>query len=625
LNSPHQQIDVLRQKLEACRIVLEQYTLSGPIVLQYGLTMKDVRERVSYYVRMIKHFQGIESPEKYLCLPVDADTFLMAPELGNHSESVYPEVRRCFAELNSGQYVEGVFTGGIGSGKTQISLWTQEFQLYLLSCLKNPHREFNLDPSSEIMFVFQNLSGKLAKVVDFDRFKASVEQIAYFKLHFPFDPNLTSELRFPRRIIIKPLTGDVGAAIGQNIFGGIIDEVDFMAIVEKSKQSTDGGEFDQAKEMYDSIVRRRKSRFLINGKMLGMLCLVSSKRYPGAFTDRKELEAKTDNTIYVYNKRVWEIKPPGTYSGEWFYVYIGTDSQKPRILQDGEDVSGLNPDLIRPIPVELRTEFNRDLLSALRDIAGVATLALHPFILDRDALGRAFGRCISILSSETCDFTTSQLKIFPRRFIRQQEPRWIHLDIGITKDSLGMSCAWVPGFVNIPRTEDESEQLPQIQFDFVLEVPPPPHGEISLERVRSVIYKLREQGLNIRWVSMDSSNCRDMMQILRSRGLTSGYISVDATSLPYDLCKTAMYDGRLSAPMHDKALSEFGRLEVDVKSGKIDHPADGSKDSSDSMAGCVYGLTMRREIWHRYGIPPNAIPRSLIAKIQSGPSQGVAI
>ena len=50
-----------------------------------------------------------------------------------------------------------------------------------------------------------------------------------------------------------------------------------MRIVEDSAQSADGGVFDQALEMYNGIVRRRKSRFLRNERLPGMIYLVDRK------------------------------------------------------------------------------------------------------------------------------------------------------------------------------------------------------------------------------------------------------------------------------------------------------------------------------------------------------------
>ena len=78
-------------------------------------------------------------------------------------------------ELNNGGYVEAIMTGGIGSGKTTLALYTNAYQLYLLSCMRTPHKQFGLDPCSEILLVFQSMTLKLARGVDYQRFRHMIE------------------------------------------------------------------------------------------------------------------------------------------------------------------------------------------------------------------------------------------------------------------------------------------------------------------------------------------------------------------------------------------------------------------------------------------------------------------
>ena len=120
--------------------------------------------------------------------------------------------------------------------------------------------------------------------------------------------------------------------------------------------------------------------------------------------------------------------------------------------------------------------------------------------------------------------------------------------------------------------------------------------------------------MNLKWISFDTFQSVDSMQLLRQRGFVTGTQSIDKTSLPYDVTKTAFYDGRVKAPEHDKALSEIVRLERNPQTGKIDHPPNFSKDCADAVAGVVYGLTYRREPWVRYGVPIN---RSLVEMVRA--------
>ena len=157
--------------------------------------------------------------------------------------------------------------------------------------------------------VFQSINKNLAMDVDYRRFRNMIEAAPFFRVRFPFNRNRLSEMAFEGNIKVKPVGGQDTAAIGQNVIGGIIDEVNFMAVVEESKLMRDGSVYDQAAENYNSIARRRESRFMQQGMLPGLLCLVSSKNYPGGLTDRKVSEARTNKTIFVYDKRLWEIRP----------------------------------------------------------------------------------------------------------------------------------------------------------------------------------------------------------------------------------------------------------------------------------------------------------------------------
>ena len=234
-----------------------------------------------------------------------------------------------------------------------------------MSCLKDPHELFHLDPSSEIVFAFQSLNKMLAKSIDYERFRAMLTRSPYFNQYFPFNKKITSEMVFPNRIVVRPLSGDVNAAIGSNVFGAILDEINFMAVVEQSKNAVDGGVFDQANEMYNSIIRRRKSRFMAaGGRLPGMVCLVSSKRYPGEFTDRKQSEARAEKArtgktgIFVFDRTLWQIKPEGTYGEKRFGLFLGDVSRKPCILEEGTKVAPEDAGLVMEVPEEFRSEFD---------------------------------------------------------------------------------------------------------------------------------------------------------------------------------------------------------------------------------------------------------------------------
>jgi len=760
--------DVCHPLVAACRI-LSGMGRSGRVVWAYSKTVSDSDDRLEYLRGAIVQLRRrARSSIRYRELPVDPRTFVESTDLMAMTGEVYPVVMESLEELCLGNYVEAVLTGSIGSGKTTLALLATAYSLYELACMDDPHGFFDLQPSSEIEFVFQNLKKELSKSVDYDRFRAMIDNSPFFRRDFPYNRSLESRMEFPRRIIVEPLSGDPSAAIGKNVFGGVMDEClvgdslvstpagpvridslvagdavygvedgqvvrdrveasrytglkdvlevefdngsrlvgtashplltstgwvglgdlrvgqevhcagtersgglrgceevrrggesgvhgldrarvvfvrklghrqvynietrrthtyvangvvvhncNYMAVVERSKAGDENGFYDQALALYRSISRRRESRFMRRGTVPGMLCLVSSKKYPGEFTDKKIEEARRNDKIFVFDKKLWEVKPEGTFSERWFWVFRGDESRRPRILEDDEyeELAEDDRDMCERIPTDYRHAFEEDLMAALRDIGGVSTLAVHPFIQDRESVAACFGTSPRILSREWCDFRGTKVQIYPKRMRHLSEPRFAHVDLGLSSDSAGVAVGHVPGFVHVRRGQ-EVETLPVVEYDVLLEVRPPRGGEVSFEKIRELLYALCDLGCPVKWVTYDSWQSRDSLQILSQKGFSTGVQSVDATTQPYDVLKQALYDRRVQAPPHAKAEKEIVSLERDFKRNKIDHPPNFSKDVADAMAGVAFGLVRQREVWLRHEVGLEHMPASILEQVQ---------
>lgn len=582
-----------------------------------GLSYEDPEAQEQYFTSVLNKIRRKVTGEKsdtveYHHKPVDIETFVRDKYYLGLNEEVYPEVMPYLIEMNSGRYVEVVLTGGIGCAKTTLALWTQAYQLYLLSMMKNPHEVFDQDRASELELIFQNITASLAESVDFARFKTLIHRSPYFRENFSPDMGLKSELHFPNRIIVKPVSGSNLATIGQNVIGGLIDELNYMSVVEKSKKSVDDGVYNQAIEVYNSIARRRKSRFMRKGTMPGILCLVSSKKYPGQFTDTKMEEAKDDPTIYVYDKRVWDIKP-ASFSKKRFTVFIGDDTRKPRIADEGEKFKEKDKDLLITVPEDFKVDFKKDPVNALREIAGVSHLSKHPFFTNPEALLASFKPNIkSIFSRDTVNFNDQGLAIIKANIKNLQYPRFAHVDLALTGDSAGLAIGYCPGF-HMAKGRGMKERMPIIRLDGALEIKPPGSGgEIPFWRIRKLFYLLREMGVMLKWITFDTFQSADSMQVLRQRGFIVGPQSVDRSMTPYDFYKSAVYEDRMQCPEHPVMFREAKDLQVDTKNQKVDHLPQGSKDVTDAVAAVVYGLTLRRETWTMHGVPVSEIPEDIM-------------
>ena len=343
------------------------------------------------------------------------------------------------------------------------------------------------------------------------------------------------------------------------------------------------------------------------------MSLECRRNYPGQFSDVVEERAKKDPRIFVYDKRQWEVRPE-RFSGETFKVFVGDQSRNPRILEDSDVVAAQDERLVWDVPIEFKSKFEDGLMGAVRDILGLSTMALFPFMTNADAVARCFGKVQPLCSLEGCDFVSTRPLIYPKRMEHPDEPRFCHIDLAKTKDSAGVSIGHVPRFMQVDRGEYK-EMLPVIQFDLILEVFPPRGGEIEYSKIRELIYLLRNKlNMPIKWVTFDQYQSTDSQQIMQREGFATGYMSMDTDTMPYEMTKLAFYDGRIVAPPHKKALREMLGLEFDPKHQKIDHPPHGSKDVSDSMAGVVIGLMKQRLTYVRHKVPTNTIPATLQKK-----------
>lgn len=563
-----------------------------------------------FYLLMLKQY------------PVDIETFLFDPMYMDAKGHIWPELLPDIKEVNNPdgdrlgmKYHEAVLTGGIGTAKTTQALYGLAYQLYLLSCYREPHLVLGQDPSAEILFIFQSVNSKVAKS-DYLRFRHMIMRSPYFRDNFDFRRDIETTMIFPHRIEVQPVTGEVNATIGQNVFGGLLDEVNFMIKTTKSKKSSSGGEFDQAAELYSSIDSRRKSRFMELGCVPGLLFISSSKNYPGQFTDVKEKEAKTNPGIYYWDKRVWDVRPK-KFTGEKFWIFVGDTSSQPFIIteQRRAPADAKAKGLLDQIPVEYLSRFEDDIYNSLREIAGRSTLSTCPYIPNAQNIAASFKKTRpSVVGPTIVDFETIRATAFPFNITHRDEPRAVHLDLALNGDLAGISCGFIEKFVEV-NDEGERYMMPVINYDFTMGVKAPPRDDINFSRIRKMITDLRTKcGLPIKWVTMDSFQSKDTQQILKQLGFLVGELSMDITAVPYDCFKTAINQGRIVAPENEVAQLEIIRLERGPD-GKIDHPADGSKDIADSMAGVCYFLTNRKENWFRHGVQPRMPMRDVARRL----------
>jgi len=571
---------------------------------------------------------------------VDVQEFCESKEYMVQKGFIRPIVLQCLQDFLESEeyYLEVVLSGAIGWGKDYTADMWEAYQLYVLSRMKNPQIEYDLAPGSSIIYIQQSLTATLARKVCFDQFAARISLSPYFKQYFMFDTTVKSELRFPNNITIMPIGGSDTNAIGLNVFGGRITEVNFMKRITGSvlTKYTGKDEYDQAEELYKMLRRRMKSRYHDKGKCPGKLLLLSSVKYPGDFTDRKIEEARKEKentgstTVFVRKHSLWEALSGERSFNQFFRVEVGNKFKRTRVLKDGEEA--YNPEDVIEVPLEYLEEFRTDPDGACADFAGVATSVKGAFIPYRELIWEAAAKHEQLCGGRQL-FRRGSV-IFQELFGRTAAPDWellidhdyinevlldettqftMHIDPAKSVDAAGIAVSHIIGYqergarpdrvAQNSRIEDAIEEaeekalqdeVPQYQVDGVLQVKAFPGDEIDFDRLEELgIYLLTL--LNIRWITSDQFQSAQMLQALRrqrnERGrVNASLLSVDSNPFAYYELRDSIFQERIIYPNHPILIEEISSLQRDAEKDKIDHPPDGSKDLSDAVTGSIWCL-----------------------------------
>jgi len=200
-----------------------------------------------------------------------------------------------------------------------------------------------------------------------------------------------------------------------------------------------------------------------------------------------------------------------------------------------------------------------------------------------------------------------------RPMINPSARRFAHIDTGLTNDPCGIAVGHMAGWREVVRMIEGgavvTERAPFIWYDLLLQVVPPPGGEIPFAGIRGLLYSLKKFGFNFKLVSLDSYQSRDFIQIMERKKFRCALVSIDETTTPYDRLKAAYMEGRISAYAYEPVEVELVELERmytgEIRGGraieKVDHPPHGTKDIADAMAGVAdaienYAATMTTTI-----------------------------
>jgi hypothetical protein len=556
--------------------------------------------------------------EDYKWEPVSMTQFLSDPFYMGHPDltgSLFPEVKKALIDTFDAEVrpTELILAGSLGWGKSTLAAVSLVYLAHRLTCMRNPHNYYGLMPGAPVIMGIYSISMEQALETTYGKLIQWFDRIPYFIQRCPRIKRINSVIKFsgcPLQIIAGSKEAHT---IGRDMLAFFLDEANFM--------TTPGGDIDDgvAVGIYNNATRRIKTRFMTKrGEPAGMAILGSSKRTKASFLEQHIKESANDiaaGRTKVFAFAQWEVRPPEYYTKPKFTVEIGDRMHPSRILRDGEQPrQGAET---RRVPGEFLIDFENDCDKALRDLAGVASESMAPLFHNRKVIHdccdaehvHPFTRSeisIDIMEDIGIDAYFSPdvaMRIVQSRYelrVNPQHGRYVHVDIGLTGDSLGLCMLHIAGFKTVRRNRKDGtwyeDKAPHVVVDLVLRVKPPKGSEIDLAKTRGFILSLRDMGVPIERVSYDGHQSRESVQAFKKLGIHADVISVDKNDEAYLMLRQGMVERRVSMYHYPKLVEELELLERDLDARKVDHPKNGSKDVADALCGSYYNAMMDKRV-----------------------------
>lgn len=574
---------------------------------------------------------------------------------GSFASGMYPKLKDLVKRVYEDEVHEILLAGATRYGKTTLAMALQGYSQYLVSCLARPQRTFRLIEESPILFLNTNTTDLKARAAYFSKYSAWIRSTPYFVREYPVKPTVITSLIFPKNVIARFSGAHKNASESEDLIFYVGDEVNLYDVVEKSKRSVVGDTYDAAEAIDSNVSTRMAGTFMNSDGSFPAPCKLiwlCKETYPNSFMRRKikavrRLSKWEQRKFLIVESTEWGMKPVGTYEQKFFWVKTATRMESAQIIEDEKVVKEVKRQAemsqsadvpedekfqVVDVPLVHLNAAKKNLEDFQRNMIGLPTEAISLFIKNRRLIfnaNRVFGvhlpvkvdvlqkLCEHPFSAETTDTTNG---IFLRKeavsriveledkervwrpIVNPHMERFVHIDAGLTGDAAGFAIGHCAGWIKVVRQSGDDyvqEVAPFCWIDGMLQIRPPPGGQIPFAFLRSLVYMFEKAGFIIGKITCDSFQHVAITQPLIEKGYNVEVVSIDRTPDPYNEVLAAYFESRMSTYSYNIFETEMGQLERIAKGNqdgkmkeKIDHPEKGSKDVSDSVAGVVYQIMM---------------------------------
>jgi hypothetical protein len=551
---------------------------------------------------------------EYESRPVDITTFLTDKAyLGRYfSDGLYDywfqTLKRIYPSPYYSPYWLVSFRGAIGLGKSTIAAAGILYDLHRLLCLHSPQASYNLVESEKVVFMIFNVTKMLAEAVMWDKLTQMMQASPYFSQYFDiYKKRKREDTLFPKRIDFG-IGSRIPDSLGKAVVGGALDELNFGILNQQMYNN------------FNSLIRRMQSRFMDEGaRMPARLWIISSEDEDQSTMNQIVEQYQDDPGVLVVQESLWTVKSHiyTDFPAKSFWIFKGSDTRQPDIITAKDQAFKTNPELCIQVPERHLGAFRADIHKALRDLAGHSTGSSYKLFKLREKLTAACSVTPLFDDSFQLTFANPDDQIqghclmpqyFTSRMVKKSQPRYIHVDIGLTGDRFGIASSYVKSFVEQSFYDDVNmresvELVPETVTEWAFGITPENGQEVPLYKAEAFIKWLAEQGFVIAKVTADGYQSKQLLQNLRVAGFQTEELSLDKSPEPYLELRNYTYRGLASFPANKILKREGENLQVvktkgQVKRWAVDHPeknpdqTKGSKDIMDAVCGSQYMARM---------------------------------
>ncbi|MHA1613310.1 MAG: hypothetical protein ACTSW7_03730 [Candidatus Thorarchaeota archaeon] len=358
----------------------------------------------------------------------------------------------------------------------------------------------------------------------------------------------------------------------------------------------------------------------------------------------------------------WQYWPDSERDREWFWISVPTPTEAGEVIEKEDEMKKVQKKIDRRIVEKINEpgqiikvpkaggrfidSARSNLEGFIREICGIPTEAINIFIRDKRIIANAIrvssmkyrditndtkyledetfisaDTCIHPFNYQTLDFSFGDVTIEEKRICTEEvkeisgeeyieklpimfpdEPRYIHIDVGLTGDAAGIAIGCKAGWKVVQRIGEsgfEEVLAPVTWIDLMARIVPPKGGKIKFAWMIGLIKKLIKCGYNFDFATADGFQSAMLLEFLEDEyGIPSEVLSVDRTTDPYFTLRTQMQESRLFMYEYEPFIDEARTLEVVTSkksvdgmirmTEKVEHPPKKSKDVADGVAGVCF-------------------------------------